>query len=392
MKYFEQSLQLTFVIRLLVCIQFFLLQFHSNIPVLSSSLPLTQTDFRVSKTRYQIQKSDLVQNTYFFFNQFTKNPKTPPEAARVLAYISSSFNDGYSLSKDSRRASKVMCKVALSLLPLQADEIRDFFTDRYKIQEMELTDLERSIVELYRFRSMNDGYTNAKLTGETPQNTGTWIGVPNKTPLSPTASQWKRWGIDPSRDYQVPLFPAVDSVEYNTEVNEVIQATKNRTEDQTLKVTFWAGGGILGETPTQTWLKIMYRDIDFESEQDLVYTQKILTQALADSFMETWKVKYTHWTARPSMVISEFKSLIPEPYFPAYVSGHATVSATAAEVLSSLYPAKSKHFHNLAKEAADSRLWGGIHFPKDNVEGAKLGTKVGRDFITNKHVKAISKN
>ena len=72
------------------------------------------------------------------------------------------------------------------------------------------------------------------------------------------------------------------------------------------------------------------------------------------------------------------------PAFPAYVSGHASVSGAAAQVLSTFFPQKQNHFLSLAQEAADSRLYGGIHFRSDNEEGLKLGLKVGKQACSEK--------
>ncbi|WP_407928581.1 phosphatase PAP2 family protein [Alkalihalobacterium elongatum] len=51
------------------------------------------------------------------------------------------------------------------------------------------------------------------------------------------------------------------------------------------------------------------------------------------------------------------------PKHPAYPSGHATVSGAAAVILSYFFPAESRKIHDIAEEAALSRLYGGIHFP-----------------------------
>jgi hypothetical protein len=98
-------------------------------------------------------------------------------------------------------------------------------------------------------------------------------------------------------------------------------------------------------------------------------------------------------------------SYIPTPPFAEYVSGHSTFSAAAAEVLGNFCanrkfgesvviprggskiepgctPSENvtlewKTLKDAADEAGISRLYGGIHFPAGDLEGRKLGHKVG---------------
>ena len=82
--------------------------------------------------------------------------------------------------------------------------------------------------------------------------------------------------------------------------------------------------------------------------------------------------------------------LITTPPFPSYTSGHSTFSGAAAAILSSEigdnvsftdsskmsygFAARSfKNFNEAAQEAAISRLYGGIHYSFDNVNGFICG-------------------
>ena len=69
---------------------------------------------------------------------------------------------------------------------------------------------------------------------------------------------------------------------------------------------------------------------------------------------------------------------IDTPFFPSYISGHATYSGAAAEVLSYLFPDDAADFQAKAEEASNSRLWGGIHWRSDNETGMEVGKKVGQ--------------
>ncbi len=105
----------------------------------------------------------------------------------------------------------------------------------------------------------------------------------------------------------------------------------------------------------------------------------ILSQTIADAFIEAWKIKYTYWTKRPSMVDTTISTSMPNPSFPSYVSGHATISRAGSEVLSVMFPQYRTVWGDMALQAKNSRLWAGIHFPYDNEVGANLGRQIGED-------------
>ena len=63
------------------------------------------------------------------------------------------------------------------------------------------------------------------------------------------------------------------------------------------------------------------------------------------------------------------------------MSGHAAVSGAAASVLADFLPDQRQRFASMAAEAAEFRLWDGIHFRSDNEEGLKMGSSVGKDIL-----------
>jgi hypothetical protein len=97
---------------------------------------------------------------------------------------------------------------------------------------------------------------------------------------------------------------------------------------------------------------------------------------LADAFIACWDTKYANRVPRPYM-LGELETIVPTPPHPSWPSGHATASEAAAVLLSYYFPKDKKQLHATAAEAAASRLWGGIHFRKDNLDGLKLGNQIG---------------
>jgi hypothetical protein len=139
-----------------------------------------------------------------------------------------------------------------------------------------------------------------------------------------------------------------------------------------------------------------------EANADFATTVAAYTEtsiALFDGFIVCWDEKFRSNYVRPETVINKYFTADWSPYiqtppFPSYVSGHATISAAAAEVMTSWFGdhlsfvdtsslefgIKSRRivsFRDAAKEAAMSRLYGGIHYRFDNDEGNKIGINVG---------------
>jgi membrane-associated phospholipid phosphatase len=73
--------------------------------------------------------------------------------------------------------------------------------------------------------------------------------------------------------------------------------------------------------------------------------------------------------------------VFPVPSHPSYPSNHSTFSASRAEMLAYLFPTRADYIRAIGKEAGDSRIWGGIHYPMDNEAGVALGRAVADLFI-----------
>jgi hypothetical protein len=125
--------------------------------------------------------------------------------------------------------------------------------------------------------------------------------------------------------------------------------------------------------------------------------------ALFDAFISCWDEKYRSNYIRPETVINssidqEWRPYIQTPPFPSYTSGHSTISAAAAEVMTEYFGDKLsftdtsllefgianreiKSFREAAQEASISRLYGGIHYRFDLDAGNESGMKIGKNIV-----------
>lgn len=124
--------------------------------------------------------------------------------------------------------------------------------------------------------------------------------------------------------------------------------------------------------------------------------------ALFDGFISCWDEKYRSNYIRPETAINkyydpEWRPYIQTPPFPEYTSGHAVISAAAAEVMTNIFgdnisytdtsetefgiaPRSFTSVRKAAEEAGISRVYGGIHYKNScdigNAEGKLVGQLV----------------
>lgn len=100
-----------------------------------------------------------------------------------------------------------------------------------------------------------------------------------------------------------------------------------------------------------------------------------------DGFVACWDAKYAYWGIRPDQLDTTYRPLLPTPPFPGYPSGHAAVGGVHGELYSYFFPAERAYFQKRARDGAESRFQGGIHFRTDNEVGLDLGRKVAAAVI-----------
>jgi membrane-associated phospholipid phosphatase len=108
----------------------------------------------------------------------------------------------------------------------------------------------------------------------------------------------------------------------------------------------------------------------------------ITSVAFYDAFIACWDAKYTYWGIRPDQYDTTFRPILMHtPPFPGYPSGHAMMGGVTAELFTYFFPADKSYFDKRAKDGAESRFQGGIHFRSDNEVGLALGRKVGAAVV-----------
>jgi membrane-associated phospholipid phosphatase len=251
-------------------------------------------------------------------------------------------------------------------------------------------------------RATATGFPSPKPVGE-----GYWTTTPPgfETPFGGPVGLWRPWLMSSGSQFlhAIPGPSTYGSPQFMEQLMAVINTLKTETDAQRKIAFFWDdGSGTL--TPPGHWVSITATLIKryHTTNAQAVRILSLVGAAEADAAVAAWGMKYTYWSIRPVSAVwrlgadgkllteaqciatpslcpyrNAWYPLITTPAFPSYPSGHATFSGAAATVLSYFFPAASKEVKDMAAEAAQSRLYAGIHFPEDNQDGLILGQRIG---------------
>lgn len=254
---------------------------------------------------------------------------------------------------------------------------------------------------------------------------GTW----NPTPAAYASALEPHWGIlrtmvlDSSKQFLPPApypFNIKDKDSpYFKQVEKTLQISKSLTKEQQHIALFWDDNpfklNVVGHamfstkkySPPGHWMNICGIAAN-KSKANFGtslcgYTKTSI--ALFDAFIACWEAKYTYNTARPETIINKFidndwRPFIQTPPFPEYTAGHSTISAAAAEALTSVYGENFAYiddseeefgikkrsftsFRQAAEENIKARFYGLIHYEYSCINGNRSGKQIG-NFVVSK--------
>jgi hypothetical protein len=277
--------------------------------------------------------------------------------------------------------------------------------------------------------SKKDNYLKTRSASKFAINdsAGRWVPTPAAyaEAVEPHWSEIRPMVLHSAREILAPAPPPFNvqdkSSKYYHEVMYIKKAVDSLNADQTHMADFWddnpgklnVTGHIMFITkkfsPPGHWMSIV--GIGAENTKanynTTVCAYAKTAIALFDGFIQCWYAKYTYKSARPETVINKFfdanwRPHLQTPPFPEYTCGHCTISAAAAEALTSVLGDKVayrdtselefgirsrsyKSFRDAANENVWARFYGGIHYHNSCIVSNKLGMQVG-DAVVNRLV------
>jgi hypothetical protein len=254
-----------------------------------------------------------------------------------------------------------------------------------------------------------------------PRNTeGSWYPTPPAylAPVEPYFNTIRAFTVDSAAQFK-PVPPVAFSKEKNSDFYKLMDAVyKEKLPQEHQEIAaFWDcnpfalqdNGHLLTAqkkiSPGAHWMGIAGIACE-KSQTDFAKTLQIhtiLAIGLMDGFMACWDEKYRSNRIRPETAIRKYidpqwTPFLQTPPFPEYLSGHSTISATAATLLTHFFGDNYNYedtveerfglktraftsFNQAADEAGISRFYGGIHFMDAITNGRLQGIKVGNHIV-----------
>lgn len=241
--------------------------------------------------------------------------------------------------------------------------------------------------------------------------------------LDGTEPYWtkiKSFTMDSSSQFR-PGFPPLFSMDTNSMFyrmnKEVCDTGTHLTQQQKDIASFWDDnpfvshhvGHVMYNTKKQTpgghWMGITAIACR-KTNSDVVKSARayaLVAVGMVDAFISCWDTKYHYSYIRPitfinSHIDKQWEPYLQTPPFPEYTSGHSTISASAATILTGLFGDNfsfhddaDKEYINMERdfpsfiaaslEASISRFYGGIHYKISLDTGVEVGKKVGSNVL-----------
>lgn len=383
---------------------------------------------------------------------------SPPVAARIYAYTSLASYEAIRFSKPGNPSIAEKLH-GFSAMP-QPEKDRQynytlaatkaFCTVAYNVRIFSDTVLHRyedSVENVFKDQLPQDVYERSIAFGETVGNTilirakkdmysetrgmakylgsyvdGKWQPTPPDY-FDGTEPYWrliKPFALDTASQFR-PAPPFAFSKDSNSAfykmVKETYNISLNLTDSQKTIASYWDDNPFVMEhsghlgfankkiTPGGHWMGITAIACK-KTNADAVKTAQaycLTSAALLDGFISCWDAKYTYEYVRPIAMINnwfdkDWNSFLQTPPFPEYTSGHSTITASAAQVLTAMF-GENFAFHDnsdsayigmtrdfisfkqAAAEASVSRLYGGIHFRPSLDTGLVRGAMAGDNLL-----------
>lgn len=322
-----------------------------------------------------------------------------PAAYKADATISTHLpqNDLPGYPSEGAVVAAVSKRILTAMFPLEKDYIAELATEHLNSlkwagisTESDIVwgdSLGRGVAGKFLARAGSDGMKNA----QTPKPISDSLRVAAKakwgwqwdnleTPVRPVGitpyfGRVKPWCIPNVEAVRPAVPPAPGSEAFNKDAEELKKISKNLTQEQRKIANFWADGPST-YTPPGHWNRFACNEIVDHKLNPLRAARVLayMNMAIMDAGISCWDAKYYYHYARPIQVVPGFKAILGTPNFPSYTSGHSTFSAAGAAVLGYLFPTEAAKFDKWASEAAESRIYAGIHYRFD----AEMGNTQGK--------------
>ena len=316
---------------------------------------------------------------------------SPPRAARSLAFTFLALHEAQQLARQSGRAMNTdwAAQVAANrmlqyLYPLDVPALQQLLRQAPHPASVQIDRASRhlghAVADQIIALARQDGASQAgtlKITLPTAE--GSWAALPGQQALEPGWGQVRPLLLVQEELPAVAPPPAWDTAVFQDDRRAFLDVQAKLTSQHLQQANYWAAGaGTV--TPLGMWIEkalLLSRQHALTGEQ-LSNVLALTAIAGHNAFIACWDAKFRYNVARPAnwVTVPGWQPAIATPPFPSYPSGHATVSGAAAEILANFFPEDRTELWSEARAAADSRVYGGIHWAIDGSQGLDAGQRV----------------
>ena len=213
---------------------------------------------------------------------------------------------------------------------------------------------------------------------------GGWVAAPNVPPAGFQFPAMMPWYMTSPSQFRPGDPPKPGSTGFLADLDVVRTTALNRTPADSIVANFWnlSNGTMtaLGYWDERAAELVAASGMD---ERSASHVFALVNSTAMDATIACWDAKYHYMLLRPWMADPSIHLVGGVPGFPygmpnhpSYPSGHSCVSASAARVIESFFPASTTTLEAQVAEAGRSRVIGGIHYPFDVATGQALGRRV----------------
>ncbi len=215
-------------------------------------------------------------------------------------------------------------------------------------------------------------------SGPLPTGADSWSSraQPPRPPLGPRLGEMRPFFLNAGADFIAPPPPPYDSPAFRETLLEVRTISDHRTNEQVRIAQYWED--LSGSFGAGHWNEVARSAISSHglSEAESARVLAMVHMVGVDATIVCHNSKYTYWVPRPTQVDPEIHLAIGVPNHPSYPSNHACISGSIGFVLDAQFPDQGGRYSAMARQAGESRVYGGIHYRIDIDEGFVIARKV----------------
>jgi len=220
-------------------------------------------------------------------------------------------------------------------------------------------------------------------TGTLPSDRALWSSrsQPAAPPLGPQLGAMRPFFLATAGEIRAAPPPALSSPEFKATLAEVRTISDGRTYEQVRIAQYWEN--LNGSFGAGAWNQVARDAISAHGlgEADSARVLALVHMAGFDANLASHESKYVYWVPRPTQVDPEIRLAIGVPNHPSYPSNHAIISGSVGRVLDAQFPDMHGRYYVMAREAGESRIYGGIHYRIDLDEGFRMADKLAQRVL-----------